>query len=294
MFKFLIGLFFASSVMADNYSKVATYAQSLEQYLMLDTQHFKNIIPSINVKRPSAFQRWQMEKTGAEATYNDITNTIILKDDYFSGTATNYRVIGVNDLKDSEKFRYFLFASTTFHELSHADFDVTIENSSKEIKTLLEQKIKPWFSSKFPSFNSKIATHELFGYTAGDGVFQLYQKISDVMMNHGIKYPTMECFSPGALTKIAARLGLQDNLEFKMLGQNQEFYSLIVPDVVYVKGKDINIKTANFPDAYKRGVYNYFVETYNFPVDQEELINNLNNNEMFQNTLKKCYENILE
>lgn len=293
MKKLVIVLLMTRFSYADSYTKISEYAKSLEKYLMIETAHLEDIIPSISVKKPSAFQRWQMEKSGAEATYNDITNTIILKDDYFTGNGPNYRVKGVNDLADTEKYKYFLFASTTFHELSHADFDVTIENSSKSIKTLLEKKIKPWFAQKFPKFNSKIATHELFGYTAGDGIFQLYQKISDVMMNHGIKYPSMECFSKGALEKIAIRLDLTSNLEFKMTTQNIEYFSIIIPDYVYVKGVDINLKSAGFPEIYKRELYDYFVETYHFPVDQEELIKNLNANEMFSQTLEKCYEGIV-
>lgn len=293
MKKLFLIILVGQSVLADNFSKISEYANSLEKYLMLETSHLQEIIPSINVKKPNAFQRWQMEKSGAEATYNDVTNTIILKDDYFIGPSSNYRVKGVSDFADSEKYKYFLFASTTFHELAHADFDVTIENSSKSIKNLLEKKIKPWFAQKFPTHNSKIATHELLGYTAGDGIFQLFQKIGDVMMAHGIIYPTMKCFSKTALEKIANRLDLAANLEFKMTTENIEYYNIIIPDYVYVKGADINLKAANFPDTYKRELYDYFIETYNFPVDQEELVKNLNANKLFFETLVKCYEGIL-
>lgn len=293
MIKFLSALFLLSPVFADSYSKVAQYSNSLEKYLMLDMSHVKEIIPKISVKKPTAFQRWQMEKTGAEATYNDITNTIILKDEYFVGDNSNYRVIGLNDLKDNEKYRYFLFASTTLHELSHADFDVTIESSNKEIRHLLENKIKPWFASKFPGYNSKIATHELFGYTAGDGVFQIYQKISDVMINHGIKYPSMECFPQKALERIALRLDLAKSLEFKMISENADFYKSIIPDFVFVKGKELDLRNAKFPDEFKQNLYDYFVTTYQFPLDGQALIDKLNNHELFYTTLEKCYEKIL-
>lgn len=276
---------FCMSALAGNVNQVNSFSRSLEKLLLMDASHLKEIAPKISIKKPTAFQRWQMERTGAEATYNDFTNTIVLKDSYFVGD----RIVGIDDMKANEKYRFFVFASTAFHELSHADFDVSVENGSGSIKYLLERKIMPWFKSKFPSFNSKIATHELFGYTAGDTIFNLNQKIQDIMINHGLKYPAMECFPAKALEKIGARLGFENGIEFKPVFQNQDFSDIFVPDAVFVKGKDINLKTANFPKEYRKELYDYFVSTYDLPVDTEELIHKMNNSH-FKTTLEECYK----
>jgi len=283
--KKIIILMFSFHAFAGNINQVSSFSKSLEKYLLIDTQHIFEIVPKISIKKPNAFQRWQMEKSGAEATYNDFTTTIILKDSYFIGN----QIVGVDDMKANEKYRFFLFASTTFHELSHADFDVTVENGSEGIKYLLEKKIMPWFKSKFPSFNSKIATHELFGYTAGDGIFYLNQKIQDLMMNHGLKYPSMECFPPKGLERIAARLGFENGIEYKMIFENKDFFSEIVPSTIFVKGKDINLNTSKFPEKFKQELYQYFVDTYNFPVDLEELVYKMNNSH-FRDVLEGCYK----
>lgn len=288
-----VTLLLMTNAIASDYKMISSFASSLNRYLLLETEHFKDIVKPISIKKPTAFQRWQMEKSGAEATYNDITNTIVLKDDYFKNESNSYRVIGLDDLAVNNRYSFFVFASTTFHELTHADFDVTIEGSNSAIRNLLENKIKPWFSKKLPGVNSKIATHEMFGYTAGDSLFFLSQRMSDVMMNHGIRYPDLTCFPKTALEKIGKRLGYESGIiEFKNNYDNSEFYLKTVPDYVFVKGKEIDVKKIGFPEEYKKELYNYFVDTYGFPNDFEELIYKLNDSKVYREKLVECYKDI--
>jgi len=63
---------FSFHAFAGNINQVSSFSKSLEKYLLIDTQHIFEIVPKISIKKPNAFQRWQMEKSGAEATYNDL------------------------------------------------------------------------------------------------------------------------------------------------------------------------------------------------------------------------------
>lgn len=289
----LVSFVIFQSVCADSFSKIENYSDTLEKYLLLDASHLKNVISKITLNRPSTSQEILMADLDAQAIYNDEYNTIVLKDHYYVGTDTNFQIISPDDLEKKDKHKYIFLASTIFHELSHADFDLAIEKKSKYFTMLQQKKITPWFVENYPDINPNSASQELFGYIAGEGIIQIHAKIEEIMLRHGIKYPSMECMSRSVLEKISKEMGFLSNLEFQMVRQNKEYYKIVVPTSIYVKGREINLESSNFPEEYKKELYDYFIETYRFPSDQEELIQNLNGNFLFYSTLQSCYEKIL-
>ncbi len=269
-------------------STIEKFKSELSHELLLDLQHLSRVSDDIRIKKASGFILMMMNRSGAEATYNDKTNVIYLRPKNFVGN----RVISISDFSQGNRYSFYPLADTIFHELAHADFDVHIENKLPDFNRFLKSEVMAWFRQNFRGVNSKIATNELFGYTAGDSILTLNFQMQDILLAHGMNFNTGKCFSERALKRIAEQRGLATKLEFKEVKENFDFYKKIVPTVVYVKGKVVDFSKKNFPENYKRRLYNYFVDQYNMPKTYSELIQNMNKSHYFDR-LKACYKNIL-
>jgi hypothetical protein len=60
-------------------SSLNLFQKELEESLMLDLSHLDRVTNKIRIKKAKGFQLWMMNKMGAEATYNDVTNLILLR-----------------------------------------------------------------------------------------------------------------------------------------------------------------------------------------------------------------------
>lgn len=253
-------------------SKLTKFSQSLEDRLLIDLSHLNVIENRIKIRTPNVLERWMMNKTGAEATYNDKTNVIVLRKKNF----VKNRIISRSDLDESKKYSFIVLASTIFHELAHADFDTVISNDKSPInKTLFD--IQKWFKRNV-NLNSKIAAHEFFGYSAGESLMGLDNEISDILLQHRINPQTLKCFGRSAHAK-----------EFS-LSSEKNYIDFFTPDFIFIKGKDLDLRKIKFPYIFRKEVYSYFSKRYNFPSSRRELIDILNKSKYF-NILLSCNSN---
>lgn len=263
------------------------YAQSLEKILLLNSKHILDIASDIRLSR-----MWLPSST-AEATYNGFTNTISLKEDLLIKTTRGWRVRSYSEFQKGELRNDFGWRSTTiFHELAHADFDVFIEEDrSNPIYEMIKKTIPSWFRRNH-RVNTKIATHELFGYMAGDIIWELNERIQQILSNHGVYFHTQKCFPEKALTKIANRIGMVDKIEFKEFKDDIDLAERYIPTTVFVKGKDYQVKT--MPLKYKEALLNYFITQYDLPRTHNELVRKINHSKYYSKKLKDCYSFLIK
>lgn len=283
---FIIFILASSSVFAGK-SQFIDFFDSLENRFMMRTDHLIDLSERIKLKKIGIFGN-----RNAEATYTPFTNTISLKKEYMVKIGRQYRVKDYGEFLGENGVNYFsVRASTIFHELAHADFDVFMEKDKQHpMNKLLMRELPAWFKRHKAGVNAQTATHELFGYTAGDFILTMEYRMQDILMAHGLYPNKNKCFPKKALLKIAQRLGLKERLIFKDVLSSDNFKERIVPKVIFINGKDIDVK--DLPDRFKRRLVNYFARTYDLSVNSTDLIERLNKSD-FLNRLKKCYSEVL-
>ena len=259
------------------------FLNSLEKQLLLRADHLIDISPKIRLKKMGIFS-----PRNAEATYSPVTNTISLKKENLIKMGRQYRIKTYQEFGMNSSFNPFIVkAETIFHELAHADFDVYLEQQKHtEIHLYLTKKIPAWFKQHFRSYNSKTATHELFGYTAGNYIATMNNHISNTLLNHGLYQNQDKCFNQRGLEKIAKRLGLDKKLEFKDIIPGQTFTKNIIPRNIFINGKSLDLK--NLPERFKVVLIQYFSQQYSLAKHTKELTEKLNLS-YFSDRLKRCY-----
>lgn len=264
-------------------SQFYDYIYDLDKRLLIKKDHLLQITENIKLKK---FQFWMSDT--AEAIYYPWFNLIFLKRDYLKEDSFGYRLKNYDEFHTYQQSSFFYKSSTIFHELHHGDYEVYIkENDHLEIAKLLNKSLPIWFKRNYPRVNAKTATHELFGYTAGEIISVLQDQILNEMIRHGVFRDRPKCFGPVGLKKIAKKLGLDKKINYKEPSQNISYKNKYIPKHIFIKGNDIDV--SNIPKKYKKILLNYFIKTYDLPQNNFELIRKLNNSNFYFQKLKTCY-----
>jgi len=252
----------------------------------------QQIADNIYFARPPLFQRLGILSTTANASYNDILNTIILQDDLFFKKKGQPTRLKDYDDSQTEKINYFSLNSVSiFHELAHADIDIFIEEDpNSEMYQTVVNEIPKWAGENIYGFNAKSVTHEIIGYTAGNILEVLNNKINTILTSHGIHPNLTKCFSTGALIKTKSLLNIDADIKFKDVLKRTSFYDEFIPKDIFIKGRHISVK--GFPLVLKRKVLNYFIKTYAISIDSTTLIRKMNNSH-YREKLADCYNPLL-
>lgn len=156
----------------------------------MDTSHLEAIEDNVRLATPSLLQQWGVIGAGAEAHYNDYLNLVVVdKDKVINGAVKSY----FDFKRDKESYRFSTFASTLFHELTHADYDVFIEERDTNFRFLLNTMLKNWVKKNVKDHSNKIVRHEILGYTA-DGIIQVLDAdIDKVLFHYGYVFSQDRC-----------------------------------------------------------------------------------------------------
>lgn len=260
---------------------------SMKHRYLIDVSHLEDIQDNVRLATPSLLQQWGVIGAGAEAHYNEFLNLVVVdKDKVQDGAVKNY----FDFKREKQGIHFVTFASTLFHELAHADYDVFIEESDSNFRFLLNTMLKNWVKKNIKGHSNKIVRHEILGYSA-DGVIQLLDSEFDrVLFKYGYVFAQDRCMNRSYLEKAAKTLGLERGFEFKNLWDDVKYYEKISPGTIWVKGEDVDL--ANLPKVFKIGIFNYFKETYKLPANRNELVKKLNQSH-FLRKVQNCYEDIL-
>ena len=262
---------------------------SLKHRYLIDTSHLEAVEDNIRLATPSLLQQWGVIGAAAEAHYNEFLNLVVVdKDKVQDGTVKSY----FDFVREKRGIHFSIFASTMFHELAHADYDVFIEESDSNFKFLLNTQLKKWVKENIKGHSNKIVRHEILGYSA-DGVIQLLDsEFSRVLFKYGYIFSQDRCMDKSHLERIAKTLGLEKGFEFKNYWGEKNYAEKISPHTIWVKGEAIDLGALNLPKIYKYGIFNYFKKTYQIPANRDLLINKLNKSH-FRRIIHNCYDEIL-
>lgn len=283
--KAILSLLFATYVLAASPVTISEFSDSLDKHFGLNSSRLDSVISKVRIRKPNAFERWMMNKSGAEATYNDKTNTIVLREKNWRGN----RIVGASDFPQSRKYEFDILASTIFHELMHADFDVLVKGSRSTTEEALS-RTQDWFRANARGTKSLIATHEFFGYTASDLIIGVKSNIQDLLLAHGINSIKNSCFGEKGLARIKARLFPDGDIRFKDTLNIVDYSKRFTPSSIFIKGKGLDLNELNFPDHLRRDVYEHFVKYYQAPRSSADLLDTLERE--YGNLLRECYSNL--
>lgn len=233
----------------------------------------------------------------AAATYNDKLNIISLHADLVE------KIDGVTYIKDARMIRGAQYTetqrlSTIFHEMGHAEMDVFIENG-KEAEDMMVRDhykylLKPWYKTHFPKFNPHIAFHEHFGYYRGELMDFMLNEIDTLLINNGFNKFRNSCFkTPLLRQKLAEGVSLEEFQQLYVTDLKNEFYrTKIGPHYIFVKGKDIDLRSAPNSKMMLTQTHNifwtYHQAMYNFPINQHDLVKRMNGQSQFKKTISDC------
>lgn len=266
------------------------FHKSLQDEVFIDQFYAELVTGNIRLRPPNILHRFQ---TGA-AYYHDLFNTIYLQKENLVKIHRGYRVKSSFEMIEGNVNYFPIRAETIFHEMAHAEYDTIIEeNNTSNFKKLMDN-VRTWFKKNHKGFNSKIAMHELYGYSAGQIVALLYNDLQSILMNHGLNYQKKYgCMSEGFRKKVASRLGYTaDNYHFETKVSENVYQDKYFPEYIFVKGKDLKIKST-FPLRWKESIYKHFRNNYGFPKSTTHLIERMNRSGFYKSWLKKCYQSII-
>ncbi len=233
----------------------------------------------------------------AAATYNDKLNVISLHADLVE------KIDGVTYIKDARQIRGAQYTetqrlSTIFHEMGHAEMDVFIENGREAEDMMLmnhyKYLLKPWYKKHFPKFNPHIAFHEHFGYYRGELMDFLLGEIDTLLTNNGFNKFRNSCFKSYLLKqKLAEGATLEEFKNLYVTDVKNDFYrTKISPHYIFVKGKDIDLRSAPDSKMMLMQTHNlfwgYHQAMYNFPMNQTDLVKRMNEKSHFKKTIADC------
>lgn len=255
----------------------------------MDTSHLEAIEDNVRLATPSLLQQWGIIGAAAEAHYNDYLNLVVVdKDKVNNGAVKSY----FDFKRDNEGYVFPTFASTLFHELAHADYDVFIEERDTPFRFLLNKMLKDWVKKNVSGHSNKIVRHEILGYTA-DGIVQvLDMDIDKVLFHYGYVFSQDRCMKKTSLIKKAKQLKLEPGFYLKNHWDKTNYAERVSPPTVFVKGKDVNLEDLNFPRVFKSGIFNYFRKTYKLPRSRDELVKKLNQSHWLKK-VRRCYDEII-
>lgn len=268
------------------------FFESVQKRLLINTSHLSDITPHIFFAKPSLLQRWGVINRDAEALYNAFINTIILNDDLYKKDSRGQRLTTYEDFPASQYYSFTPRVSTVFHELSHADFDVFVEeDKTSDIYRAVMKDLYQWVRQNRSGTSPKDVAQETFGYLAGNIIMVLSTEIQNTMIAHGINLAQSRCFNERYLKKWASKNHYdRDGIRYVSLFNNKSYRNRFFPDYIFIRGKDVDIRQV--PQGIKDSIINYFVRTYEVPTNPEELAAALEKSRYYQGALLSCYKNL--
>lgn len=244
----------------------------------------------------------QIMSPDAIATYNGNTNVIHLNEELLEKSGGKTRIKDAQMIRGTD-FRKTYHLSTIFHEMGHAEIDVFIERGvdpeDQMVYAHYKNVLKNFYKSNFPKFNPHTVFHEHFGYYRSDLIDFLTQELDSILISNGFNKYTKTCFlNPMLKQKLKEGVSFEEFLNFFVTGDTTPYRLKISPDYVFVKGKDIYLKGARNAEGILSQTHtlfwSYHQKMYNFPMNQKDFVNRINNHSEYKSALASCRTRLWE
>lgn len=289
IFLFLICVLFANQVFA-RVHQFRGFANSLSILMGIDSTRLVQISDSVYLASPSLLQDWGIINQTASASYNDLSNTLILSKELIKKQEIYSRVKTVEELAIDSPLLYVIKIGEIFHELGHAEMDIFIEESKDDVDAQLFKTIKneiyPWFQLKYPEENKKKLMHELLGYFRGQIIENFFREQSDVYIQNGFNIFSGKCYFSKREKAFAL---ISERAEFSKLHlfyKNNNFKDDLNPGYIFVDAEAYSLK--DFPQKWIDDLWYHFVKVYNPIKNTSELVDHLNTYSPHKQVFEAC------
>ena len=255
-------------------STAAADLHAAEQYLNSISSRVGVYAPRLHlaasktfVAHPSYLQRWGIVAADAAAAYNDWLNTLILQPEMTisDGPSGGMRIRTLLEIHQATGSASSTAASTIFHELSHADWDLFVE----EGESAADQELLKTFDELLPALNAgfferRILPSEIFAYYRGDLLAMILSDANEILLASGLEPDTLNCITRARPTEVLRNF----SPSAKPYSERHRLTA------VWVQGEEISVVSGLDPDGKKlnEALYKHTIQTMQFPKSRTELL----------------------
>ncbi len=235
------------------------------------------------IARPSYLQRWGVVASDAAAAYNDWLNTLILQPEMTIADASSgkLRVRTLLEIHQATGSSSSTAASTIFHELSHAEWDLYVEEGeSPADKELLKEfaELLPALNAGF--FERRILPSEVFAYYRGDLLAMILGDANEIFLATGLEPDTLTCVVRSRPTEI-----------FRNFSPSAELYSdRHILTTAWVQGAEVSLVSGldPFGKRLNAALYKHTLATMKIPISRAQLLKSFENKPNLKKRVHEC------
>lgn len=231
---------------------------------------------------PSYLQRWGIVATDAAAAYNDWLNTLILQPEMTIVDDTgDLRIRTLIEIHQATGSSSSPAATTIFHELAHAEWDLYVE----EGETASDRELLAAFKELLPPLNAgyfqrRILPSEIFAYYRGDLLGMILSDANEILLASGLEPDTLGCVTRTRPTEVLRNFS-PSSIPYS------ERHQLTA---VWVQGEEISVVSGLDPHGKKLNdaLYKHLVDTMQFPKSRLELLKLLESKPNLRKKVRDC------
>jgi hypothetical protein len=272
-----------------NAAQQASDLNSAEQFLNSISSRVGVYAPRVHmassktfIAHPSYLQRWGIVAADAAAAYNDWLNTLILQPEMtISDEAGGMRIRTLLEIHQATGSLSSTAATTIFHELAHAEWDLYVE----EGETAADQELLKTFSELLPALNAgfferRILPSEIFAYYRGDLLGMILSDANEILMASGLEPDTLACMKRARPTEVLRDFSPSPK-------PYSERHRLTA---VWVQGEEISVVSGIDPNGTKLNdaLFKHLLQTMQFPKSRVALLKLLESKPNLRTKVRDC------
>lgn len=235
---------------------------------------------------PSYLERWGITASDAAAQYNDWTNTLVLKPEMTikDPVTGSMRIRSLLELHQSLGTFSSVTAGVIFHELSHAEYDLFVEEGAedfdRELMNVLETESRRIAEeNRLGPFKSRSLASEIFAYYREDLIGMILSDTNEIKLASGLNPDTNDCV-PRTRRPEEAR---------NFSPTHVPYYERSKLKVAFVLGQDVDLnRDPRANDRLNAALEMHARKTLRFPETRVELLERLRKDPAIRAALDRC------
>lgn len=274
----------ASVASADSLHHSEAFLESLYRQSRIEAPRIGLSALKTFLAHPSYLDRWGITASDAAAQYNDWTNTLVLKPEMTIQDGSSVRIRTLREIHQSVGTFASVTAGVIFHELSHAEYDLFVEEGAeaydRELMNVLEVEVKKIASDNgLGPLRSRALASEIFAYYREDLIGLILSDTNEIKLASGLNPDTNDCV-PRTKRPEEAR---------NFSPTHVPYYVRSKIKIAFVTGKDVNL--ALDAEANKRlndALEKHTRATLRFPDTRVALLERLRKDPEIRAAMDRC------
>lgn len=255
-----------------------------EAYIYLPRLH--SVAGHIFIAHPSLLQQWGWINSDGIAHYNPLTNTLITPPDntIYDSSLDRRRLRTLRELHDEYGSAARVSAGVLIHELSHAEWDIYIEEGvtsvERDLLAVLDEEIpKIAKATHLSFFYARLLASEIFAYYREELISTILSDYAEIKYASGMEPETNVCMK---LRKpIAALRDFSPN--------DKPYFDRVSLWGIFVRGTEVDLNLAPLAkERVKAALDAYMQATALLPSSRADLFHRLENDSKVQKALARC------